>query len=212
MDQADTRSLKERLGAPFPPTDVEWRVQASGLARRRDSEVEEWWVRLVPYVNARAIQQRLDDVVGPEGWEVEYKANPTSTATGGLLCGISLYVSDARRVTKWDGSGEMKAAASGRGLSEEDAMKGSISTAFKRAAVAWGIGRYLYGIDASYATILSDTEAKRFADRAFKVEAKSKDGKTAKLWVLPPALPGEMAPATQRARDQRREMAAGQPK
>ncbi|MCP5002531.1 MAG: hypothetical protein GY941_01065, partial [Planctomycetes bacterium] len=53
------------------------------------------------------------------------------------ICYISIKIGD-EWVTKSDGAGDTKV----------EAEKGSISDAFKRAAVKWGIGRYLYSLDA----------------------------------------------------------------
>lgn len=196
----------KRLAAPFEPNDVDWRVQASG---KRDDGA--WWVRMVPYIDARAIQQRFDDVLGAENWQVEYKSNPTSNEVGGLLCGISIYVG-GRWVMKWDGAGAMDSGSTGGGLSAGDAMKGSISTAFKRAAVVWGVGRYLYALPASYGTVLSEADAKRHQSRVLQVEVKDKknrDARPERVWVLPPPLPGSVSRAHIQQRDQRREAAIG---
>jgi len=77
---------------------------------------------------------RLDEVFGPFGWRNEFKEWKGNSQ----LCGISVWDSDLSEwVTKWDGSDD----------SNMDAVKGGISGAMKRAAVQWGIGRYLYNLD-----------------------------------------------------------------
>lgn len=61
----DAKTIREELARPFAPEDLEWRIQVtskdktSGLA--------------IPYVTNRAIQDRLDEVVGPENWYNDYK-------------------------------------------------------------------------------------------------------------------------------------------
>ena len=54
--------LSRQLSEPFPSADVEWRItkvhQRSGLA--------------VPYITSRAIQNRLDNVVGSFCWRTRY--------------------------------------------------------------------------------------------------------------------------------------------
>ena len=72
---------------------------------------------------------RLDEVLGPENWRDEYQPGPM----GGLICGISLRV-NGDWITKWDGAEN----------TQFEEVKGGLSAAFKRAAVKWGIGRYLY--------------------------------------------------------------------
>ena len=67
----DAKTIREELARPFAPEDLEWRIQVttkdktSGLA--------------IPYVTNRAIQDRLDEVVGPENWYNDYKSRGTET-------------------------------------------------------------------------------------------------------------------------------------
>ncbi len=78
---------------------------------------------IVPFVDARAVMDRLDEVVGPGGWSDSY----SPLENGAVRC--SLRVGKA---TKEDvGQGE-------------DA-KSAFSDALKRAAVKFGVGRSLYG-------------------------------------------------------------------
>ena len=123
----------QRLTQPFPPKDVEWRVQVTGKNGNGA------WAMLLPYVTNRAIMNRLDEVVGPENWKNEFRPG----ATGGMMCGLSIRIPVCRPgrndewVTKWDGAQETAV----------EPIKGGFSDAMKRAAVQWGIGRYLYYLD-----------------------------------------------------------------
>lgn len=116
----------EQLKAPFPPEKVSWRVgstnkeKTSGLA--------------LAYIDARDVMQRLDDVVGANRWQVRY-----SHADKKTICELSIYC-----LYEGSLSGEWVTKANGAGDSDIEAEKGAISDAFKRAAVLWGIGRYLY--------------------------------------------------------------------
>ena len=58
----------KKLGEPFKSDEIEWRVQRSGVTN--DGKV---WAIVVPYVTARAIMDRLDDIVGPQGWQNKYE-------------------------------------------------------------------------------------------------------------------------------------------
>lgn len=120
------QTMREGLSKPFAPEDLEWRIQvtskdkASGLA--------------VPYVTNRAIQDRLDDVVGPENWHNEYKPWHGNGKHEGQICGISIYFEGRGFITKWDGAED----------TDIEPVKGGLSDSMKRAAVQWGIGRVLY--------------------------------------------------------------------
>lgn len=153
----------ERLKDPFPSDDIEWRIQSAGKKGDRI------WARVLAYVTNRAIMSRLDDVCGPENWKNEFKE-----WTGkGVLCGISIKIGD-EWVTKWDGAEETAI----------DATKGGLSSAMKRAAVQWGIGRYLYNLDAGYAVISSTG----------KYFQKGKSGEYDSFKWDPPALPAWALP------------------
>ena len=122
----DVKTIREELARPFAPEDLEWRIQVttkdktSGLA--------------IPYVTNRAIQDRLDEVVGPENWYNDYKPWHGNGKKDAQICGISIYFEGKGFITKWDGAED----------SDIEPIKGGLSDSMKRAAVQWGIGRILY--------------------------------------------------------------------
>ena len=86
------------------------------------------------YLNARDVMERLDSVMGFNNWEDSYREG-----TGGrVFCKLSLNI-DGQWISKEDAAGE----------SSFEAEKGAVSDALKRAAVKFGIGRYLYHLPAS---------------------------------------------------------------
>ncbi len=106
------------LAADFP--DVKWR---EGKGRTQ-----------YPYVTARQVMNRLDDVLGPENWWDDYTANEHS-----VLCRLTIALPDGARVSKQDAGGY-------RGMEDSgDDEKAGHSGAFKRAAVKFGVARLLYG-------------------------------------------------------------------
>lgn len=123
------------LKKEFGPNDLEWRVQSSGEKNGKP------WAKIVPYITNRAIMDRLDEVCGPANWENKFEKGPE----GGILCGISILCGEGEwenvPVTKWDG-------AENTNIEE---VKGGLSAAMKRAAVQWGIGRYLYNLPVAWA-------------------------------------------------------------
>lgn len=121
-----------KLKDPFPESDIEWRVQQAG---EKNDKV---WAQVLAYVTNRAIMNRLDDVCGQGNWKNEYK----EWIGGSVLCGLSIKIEN-EWVTKWDGAEQ----------TDFEATKGGLSGAMKRAAVQWGIGRYLYNLEAGFAKV-----------------------------------------------------------
>lgn len=134
----------EAFGKPFSADDVSWRLQYVN-----ESELQGM---AVPYLDARAIADRLDEVVGQNRWRDSYTPwhdcmmNKKQKAS--QLCTISIYDDDLGQwIDKTDGAED----------SDIEPVKGGLSDAFKRAAVKWNIGRYLYSFD----TIWVKVEQKR---------------------------------------------------
>lgn len=154
------------LTEPFEPKCVLWRVGRAGLTN--DGKP---WAMVLAYVDARAIQERLDQVCGPENWKVEYQ--PVGKA---FLCGLSIKCG-VEWVTKWDGSDE----------TDIEAFKGGISKSLVRAASVWGIGRYLYDLPDGWATFTLETK-----NAYGRAEIPAKSGK----WFgwHPPELPSWARP------------------
>src|SRR5881392_2732665 len=89
------------------------------------------------YVDARVIQDRLDDVLGVEGWQDKYECRPD----GSVVCRLRLRLG-GEWVTKMD------VGSPSEQPDEHDRLKAAFSDALKRAAVKFGIGRYLYRLPA----------------------------------------------------------------
>jgi hypothetical protein len=154
--------LARRFAQPFAANEIEWRVQSSGKTQRGP------WVRVLAYVTNRAIMDRLDAVCGIAGWKNEYKPLPD----GALTCGLSIRVGE-EWITKWDGADK----------TDIESTKGGLSNAMKRAAVQWGIGRYLYHLEEGYAIIANMDDR----DAEYLKENSQKHGPALK-W-RPPLLP-----------------------
>lgn len=148
------------LDAPFASEDIEWRIQQAG---KNNNGI---WAKVLAYVTNRAIMKRLDEVCGKAGWRNEYRDIPNN---GGVECGISIKV-EGEWITKWDAAEN----------TQVEAVKGGRSGAMKRAAVQWGIGRYLYNLEEGFA-VVSATRAPGFH------YAKSKE--VGQFYWKAPALP-----------------------
>lgn len=118
----------EQLAKPFPYEDIEWRVGSTTKDKTR--------AIALAYITSRAAMNRLDEVMGPENWQVAFRPIPgVGGDTKGYLARLKLRIGD-EWICKEDGANE----------SDIESIKGGLSDAFKRVAVQWGIGRYLYDL------------------------------------------------------------------
>ncbi|MCL2047398.1 MAG: hypothetical protein FWG87_01610 [Defluviitaleaceae bacterium] len=115
-----------KLRAPFPFEAVEAKIQVTSK--------ENGTGMAVFYLDSRAIQNRLDEVLGHFNWKNQYLAWQNNAQ----LCGIAVFNAERNEwVGKFDGAE----------CSDIEPIKGGLSDSFKRAACMWGIGRYLYEIE-----------------------------------------------------------------
>lgn len=151
------------LTAPFRPEQIYWRVGATNGEKTRGLALA--------YIDARVVYDRLDEVCGPAGWQCRYPHANSKT-----VCEIGILVGD-QWVWKANGAGD----------TDHEAEKGALSDALKRAAVAWGIGRYLYDLTSPWVEI--EPRGKSFV---------IKDSEFAKLarLVAPPAPMASAAPTS----------------
>jgi hypothetical protein len=91
-------------------------------------------IRREPYVTARTVMNRLDDVMGPENWWDDYIPRENS-----VICLLTIKLPDGSTLTKSDAGGYANCPDTG------DGEKGGFSDAFKRAGVKFGIAREIYG-------------------------------------------------------------------
>lgn len=117
------------LSKPFPGDRISWRVGSTTGDKKKGMALA--------YIDARDVMDRLDEAVGPNNWQDRYEFHGPRT-----VCYLSIRIND-EWVTKADGAGD----------SDVESEKGSISDALKRAAVKWGIGRYLYDLDSPWVAI-----------------------------------------------------------
>ena len=120
---ADHGQMTEALSAPFTKSDVKWKPQAVKGNR----------ALAIAYLDARAIQDRLDDVLGVEGWQDDYQILPD----GSVVCKLQVRFA-GEWICKTDVGSPSEQPDGG------DRLKAAFSDSLKRAAVKFGIGRYLY--------------------------------------------------------------------
>lgn len=109
------------LAAPFDESEVKTRTQNG---------------RQLQYITARTVENRLDDVLGPENWWEE--TTPLCDGTGGFLCRLTIRLPDGKELTR-TGIG-----APGKESPTSFGPKTAESDALKRAASKLLVGRYLH--------------------------------------------------------------------
>jgi len=156
MNKTIDQIMKE-LKAPFKEDELEFRVGATNKDKSMGLALA--------YVEARAIQNRLDEVVGFNNWKVTYRE-----VNGGFICSMSLRI-DSEWVSKEDGAQN----------TDYESVKGGISSAFKRvAASGWGIGRYLYDVKNQWFPIKPKGTRYEFAVTP-KIDSEGKDNVSVRI-------------------------------
>lgn len=120
----ETKTNFEDLKKVIP---YQWRVQSFSKNKPMAS--------CVAYIDARDVMDLLDSVIGAGNWQDDYKL-----INGQLFAGIGIRTVGGDWVWKWDVGTE----------SQTEKEKGVVSDSFKRAAVKWGIGRFLYSMEVAY--------------------------------------------------------------
>ena len=140
---ADAQEMFDALSEPFPVEYIEWRIGAT--RDPYESEIKEGKAKQgermgkpLCYVNARAVMDRLDTVCGPDGWQCNYTPAPGNA----IICNIGVLI-----------AGDWLWKADGAGATDVEGEKGMMSDALKRAAVRWGVGRYLYDLEAGFVSL-----------------------------------------------------------
>lgn len=124
-----TATIAQRLAEPFDPEEV--RFRAGKVSGNR--------ALALAYIDARLVMDRLDEVVGIGNWQDSYSVLPS----GEVQCQLSVRI-DGEWITKEDVGGQSEQPDEG------DRFKAAFSDALKRAAVKFGVGRYLYGLGLSW--------------------------------------------------------------
>lgn len=144
----DLNEILQKLSAPFSAQTIQWRVGATSKDKSKG--------QALAYIEARNVMDRLDQTLGLD-WEDTYeliyeetypipptnktelaflaeKQHPEKKITG-VKCKLSIIV-EGKKITK-EGIGVLSAASE---------LKGAESDSLKRAAIKFGIGRYIYKI------------------------------------------------------------------
>lgn len=121
-------------------------VKTSKLAELKKKIPFKWKVQTindkfalcVAYIDARDVFNVLDEVVGPENWTSEF-----TEINNQMFCKLGIKVEDPNDPTKSEWIYKMDTGTE----AHTEAEKSKVSDAIKRAAVQFGIGRFLYEIE-----------------------------------------------------------------
>jgi hypothetical protein len=115
-----SKQIAAALAAPFTGTDLKTRPGRGGMT--------------FTYADARAVAQRLDDVLGLAGWQFEVKvADPAAKVVHGTLIAVIDGVTTVRQDFGYPNSAQ-----------DDEPYKSAASDALRRCAAQIGVGRSLY--------------------------------------------------------------------
>ncbi len=136
MSSELTAEVLAALAAPFREDEIDFLPRSPSNGRALG----------LAYIDARTVMNRLDWVVGPAHWSFDFDVlSPDGKLVRGKLTILG--------VTKCD---------AGEAAQEEEPLKSAVSDALKRAAVHFGIGRYLYYLPRVWAPY--DAQKRRFVE------------------------------------------------
>lgn len=124
-----TKDTAQALAAPFDAKDLKQRPGRGGLT--------------FTYADARAVAQRLDDVLGIEGWQFEVKvADPARSVVHGTLAAVINGKTTIRQDFGYPNSAQ-----------DDEPLKSAASDALRRCAAQFGVGRSLYSPEKGHGSI-----------------------------------------------------------
>jgi hypothetical protein len=119
----DELTLAQKLRQPFDTSEVKFKPQMVKNNR----------CLAMAYIDARVVMERLDEAAGVENWSDDYEI----VADGSVVCRLRVKFGEVW-ITKTDVGSPSEQPDAG------DRLKAAFSDAIKRAAIKFGIGRYLY--------------------------------------------------------------------
>lgn len=174
-----TQDVLERLARPFRPEQVRWKPQVVTDSGR---------ALAVPYVDPRVVTERLDQVVGGD-WAFHWE--PLGVQGDRLVIKSSLTILG---VTRQDVGEHVLGDRE-----QADPWKSAVSDALKRAAVHFGVGRYLYWLETVWCSY--DKRRREFLDEPYiddegNVQVRRRQPEPARPPEARPVTQGPASPGT----------------
>ncbi len=127
MEAKSTNDIYQKLREPFESKFISWRV----TARSKDSTK----AQIAYYIDARAVQHRLNTVLGVDGWNFTYKESEKDNSVHGRL-----EVRVGKEIVVREDVGYPNSE------DKQEMLKDAVSDALKRCAVHFGVGHFLYAL------------------------------------------------------------------
>ena len=119
-----------KLNAPTPKDEIKYRPGSTF------NWAEKKYARMLAYVDARYVQDKLDEIVGIGNWENRYSRDEKGILFWTITITFERKDGVVGTISKTDCGTE----------SNVEQQKGEVSDAFKRCAVNFGIARDLYNL------------------------------------------------------------------
>jgi hypothetical protein len=136
------KEVLTKLEEPFDPELIYWKPQATSKDKTK--------AIAAAYADPRAYSDRLNEVVGANGWSTSYEVQTIAPIAGpdpndwknkyiykGKVLVVATLIIEG--IGKNSGTGESDAV-------DENAITSASAQAFKRASYLFGLGRYLYDL------------------------------------------------------------------
>ena len=120
-----SKNIAAALAAPFKPDELKQRPGRAGMT--------------FTYADARAVAQRLDDVLGLEGWQFEVKV---ADSTRSVVHGTLIVAIEGKTTIRQD-------FGYPNSTQDDEPLKSAASDALRRCAAQLGVGRSLYSAEKS---------------------------------------------------------------
>lgn len=164
MNREDMDVIASKLAAPF---------SGDQLDVRPGSKMGGTTALMLWYVDARAVAQRLTDVLTLGGWN--FYVTPQNLASGAVVAHGRLHICfDMVAPPEADEYGYPAVTREdvGEADKEDEPYKSAVSDALKRCAVQFGVGAFLYSMPSFWWPLNSTGKAFAFTDELAKFKAK----------------------------------------
>ena len=173
MDEEAIKRIFKKLSEPFQVSSIKWRVQQPFWPKGKDAPTGTTTRgRVLAYYDARDVMDRLDEALGAGNLE---RYHEVFHAKEGNI--------HRSRIRIHLGPGVSREYEDLSDETDIEAYKGGASTAFKRAAVNIGVGRYLYSLGETTAAVVRTVRGWEIVDKEIpkltELLTRHSDGNTA---------------------------------